>query len=580
MNGNGRLAGSCALGCILWASQAWAVDSDGDGVDDAVDVCCETPSGVEVDKEGRPIGDVDGDCDVDLADYRFLQNNLTGPLAVGCCFDAECDDGDPCTVDSCDGARGVCEFHAVPNCSQCTVPPECGTEIECDVPIDGTTSSPLETDYFCFCVSEGEMVRVSVVEQAGSGPSYAPSWRLVDSHGNPASACGTAATAVTQSCGPLPAAGNPYRLEIDDAGHDDVGNYRAHLQRLTAQTACENVEVSCDVPITLSIENTADTDLVSFDVSDEETVHISMVKLAGSGANFNPNWRLIDRAGNPARSCGAFSTLVTQDCGPLPGAGNPYRIDVEDGARNDIGSYSVHLQRLSFSRACEGIALLCDAAVTTTIDHVADTDLFPFRVAEGEIVRISVVKAVLGSAPNFGPSWRLLDGAGHPAVSCGGLTSSVSLDCGPLPVLGNPYRLEVEDGGRNEIGTYSAYLQRLTAVRACDSIELQCGVGHTGTIDHIADSDLLQFEIVADETVRIGVSKVLPSLPNFNPNWRLLDGAGNPALACGTFTTTESRDCGLLPAARNPYRVEVEDGSRNDTGTYEVTVQFLTHGCP
>ncbi|MFQ5591019.1 MAG: hypothetical protein ACE5HE_07655, partial [Phycisphaerae bacterium] len=73
------------------------IDSDGDGVDDDVDVCCNTPGFTTVDAQGRPVGDLDNDCDVDLADFVMfeidlsagyvqlngfagLQNNFTGEL--------------------------------------------------------------------------------------------------------------------------------------------------------------------------------------------------------------------------------------------------------------------------------------------------------------------------------------------------------------------------------------------------------------------------------------------------------------------------------------------------------------------
>jgi len=62
-----------------------AIDLDGDGVDDAIDVCCNTPPGIPVDAEGRPWGDIDKDCDVDLTDVAMLQQSFTGPLQPGCC---------------------------------------------------------------------------------------------------------------------------------------------------------------------------------------------------------------------------------------------------------------------------------------------------------------------------------------------------------------------------------------------------------------------------------------------------------------------------------------------------------------
>ncbi len=57
-------------------------DTDGDGVDDVFDVCCNTPPGIVVDVEGRPLGDLDADCDVDLEDYVIFESELAGGVDV------------------------------------------------------------------------------------------------------------------------------------------------------------------------------------------------------------------------------------------------------------------------------------------------------------------------------------------------------------------------------------------------------------------------------------------------------------------------------------------------------------------
>ena len=72
-----------ALLVLAWASPAAAqisptTDRDGDGVDDTIDVCCTTPRGILVDAQGRPLGDRDGDCDVDLQDYRLFREPFPG----------------------------------------------------------------------------------------------------------------------------------------------------------------------------------------------------------------------------------------------------------------------------------------------------------------------------------------------------------------------------------------------------------------------------------------------------------------------------------------------------------------------
>ena len=72
-----------ATGMALFAATApvWAGDADGDGVDDATDLCNNTPAGTAVDAWGRPWGDLDQDCDTDLDDYALFQQGFTGPLS-------------------------------------------------------------------------------------------------------------------------------------------------------------------------------------------------------------------------------------------------------------------------------------------------------------------------------------------------------------------------------------------------------------------------------------------------------------------------------------------------------------------
>src|SRR5437867_2995256 len=88
----------------------------------------------------------------------------------------------------------------------------------------------------------------------------------------------------------------------------------------------------------------------------------------------------------------------------------------------------------------------CDAALTRSIDDPSEADRFTFNVVEGEQVDINVINGTPLSG-NFSVQWRLLTGAGTPAVSCGGYTDPRFglRDCGPLPASGNPYQIEVRD---------------------------------------------------------------------------------------------------------------------------------------
>lgn len=96
MNFRGKKCVSASVLFATLACAAFAADSDLDGVDDAIDVCCATPTNVPVDEAGRPVGDLDLDCDVDLLDAALFWDSYTGPLP----FQAPCAGGDD-TEDQC-----------------------------------------------------------------------------------------------------------------------------------------------------------------------------------------------------------------------------------------------------------------------------------------------------------------------------------------------------------------------------------------------------------------------------------------------------------------------------------------------
>ncbi|MCP4591077.1 MAG: hypothetical protein GY842_10050 [bacterium] len=54
-------------------------DIDSDGVLNPQDACDYGPLGAPIDCDGRPRGDMDGDCDIDLADYAVFEVHFTGP---------------------------------------------------------------------------------------------------------------------------------------------------------------------------------------------------------------------------------------------------------------------------------------------------------------------------------------------------------------------------------------------------------------------------------------------------------------------------------------------------------------------
>jgi len=309
-----------------------------------------------------------------------------------------------------------------------------------------------------------------------------------------------------------------------------------------------------------SLSTRLDADLFTFNVSPGEVFGITV--MPESGANFDPYWRVLDAAGNPAGSYGGFTPAGRYDVGPLSPSGNPYRIEVVDGGANAAGTYLIHLERLTSSTACEEFVLPCDLTQMQSLSTRLDADLFTFNVSPGEVFGITVMPE---SGVNFQPHWRVLDAAGNPA---GGFTPAGRYDLGPLSPSGNPYRIEVVDGGANAAGTYQIHLERLTAVPNCGTTLWTCA-GTNRTLADGLDADLLT--VVFRQPAAIMSIAVLPiSGANFDPVWRLLDAAGQPATDCGGFHSG-SDECGPFSAG-NPYRIEVVDGGANAGGTYSVAI--------
>jgi hypothetical protein len=455
------------------------------------------------------------------------------------------------------------------------------SDLACDIPVATSIAAPHEIDSHDFTVNDAERVQITVARLAPSGSNFTPSWRLLTGAGTPAAACGGFTTASQRDCGPLAAIGNPYRIEVMDHLRDDTGRYAVHIYHLRAGTACDTASVGCDAPVTGTIAPALDVDTKRVGaVTEGEYLQITVPKQAPSGSNFTPSWRLLTGAGMPAAACGGFTTASQRDCGPLSAIGNPYQIEVMDHLRDDTGSYAVHVYRLRAGTACDTASVGCDAPVTGTIVPALDVDTKRVgAVTEGEYLQITVPKQA-PSGSNFTPSWRLLTGAGTPAAACGGFTTASQRDCGPLSATGNPYQIEVMDHLRDDTGSYAVHVYRLRAGTACDTATLSCVAPVTGAIDTALDSDIYRMANVANgDRVRLTLTKRTPSGASFTPSWRLLTGTGVPASSCGGFTTAPRRDCGPLPAAGNPYQIEVVDHLRDDTGAYTVAMSFLDRSC-
>ena len=343
----------------------------------------------------------------------------------------------------------------------CGVIGQC-TPLTCDTAVNASIETTSEVDCFTFTASDAEIVDISVVSLAAGSP-FQPAWRLLDGSGTPVGGdCGVFGRSEPNfPCGLLAASGGPYRLEVEANQPGDTGAYAVRFEPVTADRACEDIPLSCAVPVYGTIDDPLDTDLFSFSVDDGEWVEISVVSGLHGGAVIDAAWQLIDGRGIPVGGpCGVFAKNgFDYACGPLPASGNPYRIVVGDDDARDPGQYKVRFQPLTLDAACSSTALPCGVALTAAIDDpppdqmcgfaacpILDTQLFSFSVNDGEHIAVTVEYTPLGTVGSLA-GWRILDRTGFPVEGvCGDfIAAPPNFECGPLAAAGNPYQIEVGD---------------------------------------------------------------------------------------------------------------------------------------
>jgi hypothetical protein len=424
-------------------------------------------------------------------------------------------------------AAGLLAVAPMPSSAQC-IP------LTCDQADEGRIDDPAETDCYGFAVAEGEIVSVSLQEIDSEG-DFTVEWRLVDRDGAAAGGlCGSVELSLTDVlCDPLPASGNPHRLEVYDRERAATGGYRVRIQRLSVGAVCEDVPIACDESRTGTAAPLLDTDLFSFDVGDGERVSVAVIADEGAPVDFLAGWRLVDRDGNvPDANCAEYGQrFFPAICGPLNAAGNPYRLEVGEAGHLTTGSYHLGLQRLRATTACDQTAIACGAEVTGRLD-VADSDLFSFDVPDGEVIAVTVVAGDPPDGTARDPSWQLVDKDGRQVPGLCGVFHSrpVEMRCDPLPAEGNPYRLQVGAALLQGTGSYRARVDFVTSgcapAPACIG---DCDVGGAVTVDELitgvtialgeADVDAcLAFDADGNEAVTVdelvaGVDNALDGCP-------------------------------------------------------------------
>jgi hypothetical protein len=458
-----------------------------------------------------------------------------------------------------------------------------GQTLDCDTPISASIAvvGQVNEHQLSFDVADGENIAFQMLKTGGT-IAFSPQARLLDTNGTPVVCASGSFAGNYYDCGPLPASGNPYRVEVSEFLNNDTGTYDLVVERLSAATACDAFPVMCDETVTGQIDDRLSENLHKFtfnvDDSNNEIVRVTLETTSGTQTGFSARYRLIDGAGKPAGNCTGMS-FGARNCGPLLAAGNPYRVQVINATATGSGTYELSVQRVTGADACEFIEAACDVETLASLPKrtASNLHLITPPILDGEHIRVNVQPT--SDSPGFLPVWTVIDKTGQTASGCP-LNESTHADCGPLSASGNPYRVQVIPNNDASTGSYDITVDRLSASGACEAFSTPCAGSTQADINTPTSVNLHTFTVDPSdaEIVNITVSPITSTTPGvvFNPVWRLIDKDGVLTNDLSCDFSPDSSDCGPLKASGNPYRIEVSDNASRGTGTYELSMQRLT----
>jgi hypothetical protein len=239
-----------------------------------------------------------------------------------------------------------------------------GVLVTCDEPKSTSITSTVESDLLQFGLGGDAIVAVGVRTIGGS---LQPAWRLLDVDGRPAAACGDFTTTEKRDCGPLPAA--TYRVEVVSAS--DTGTADVYVQVLTAAVACDVESIPCGLVLTREILPTIDSDLYGVVAVEGDVLHVDLNEIS---TTLMAKWRFLTSAGQPAPTCGTFTTAQTADCGPF--AAGLYLLEVATATGPGTFKFSV----TPLTRSCPSTTTTSSMPVqtfTTTTSTTATSTSAP-----------------------------------------------------------------------------------------------------------------------------------------------------------------------------------------------------------
>jgi uncharacterized repeat protein (TIGR01451 family) len=263
---------------------------------------------------------------------------------------------------------------------------------------------------------------------------------------------------------------------------------------------------------------------------------------------------------NSTQLCGAVGSALAETLCTLDTTGT-YTVLASDSGNNQVGTYSLHIQRTINPSGAEPLAL--DTAVASSITTAPELDAYTFTGAVGDRMLIRMLDTS-GSA--FDAEFRVFRPNG--TQLCSALSSGLAETTCALDANGTYTILAGELGG-NLTGSYSLYVQSTTA--PASATPLSFGDTVSGAITTAPELDAYTFTGAMGDRMLIRMLDTSGSA--FDAEFRVFRPNGTQlcsALSSGLAETTCALD------ANGSYTILAGELGGNLTGSYSLYLQSIT----
>jgi YD repeat-containing protein len=313
---------------------------------------------------------------------------------------------------------------------------------------------------------------------------------------------------------------------------------------LTAQTP-----LLCGQSLTNALTILGQRDAYTYNAAGGEMVTIRMAGLSGGVDAF---LELRDGSSN------LIASAANQLNRTLTNAG-AYLIIAYDSGNNEIGNYSLALQRLT--NPCDPAPVGCGDILSAGLATIGELDVYALTATGGEVVTLRLVST---NTTLFNPKFELFDPLGRPLTVTSGTTFTGMLTNGGIYTALVSYNT-----GSSRVGNYWLTAERVKD--ACDAVALACGAVVTNSLSQIAELDAYRFDVPAGgELSRVRLES---GTANFTPGMELYDTLGR---LVGSGSTSLSG--GLTNEGVHTVLVRHTSGTSR-TGDYRLAYERLTNAC-